>query len=163
MRTLAAVIALLALPAAAHAGGWANTTLSPASPPRATVGDTWTVDMKILQHGRTPMTGLRPAIIVTRPGGRERRFAARATAKTGVYRARVRLQQAGRHTYRIDDGFTNAVPHKYPPIVVRPAVPAASRQGVGGTGPVLWIAGAVILLAAATTAGVRTRNARRTR
>ena len=62
---------LLALPAAATAGGWATVSLS-STPDDLGPGAPWSVEMTILQHGRTPLDGVEPSITLTN----------RATGKT---------------------------------------------------------------------------------
>lgn len=112
-------VAALGVPAVAQAGGWASVSISP-RPTELTAGDAWPVDLTVLQHGQTPLTGVRPAIVVYGPDGR-RRFAARPTAEPGVYRALVRFPVAGRFKYEVDDGFGNAFPVRHPPVDVAPA------------------------------------------
>lgn len=98
---------LLLLPAAASAGGFATAgVLNP--PEHIGPGDTWAAQIEILQHGRTPMTDVSPAVVVG-----DRRFDARPTDKPGVYTADVVFPRAGRIEYRVDDGFTNAEPHVF--------------------------------------------------
>lgn len=111
------VLAALTWPVPAEAGGWASVSLDP-RPDGASTGRPWLVDVTVMQHGRTPLPGVRPAILVTGPDGRRRRFPARPTAREGVYRASVQWSSPGRHTYEVDDGFTNAFPVDYPPVEV---------------------------------------------
>ena len=101
---LAALGAALLSPSA-HAGGWATTNLS-STPQNLRAGDTWTVDLTILQHGRTPLAGVEPSLVLTsKRTGDEHVFPARPTSETGVYRARVVFPQRGRWSYGVDDGF----------------------------------------------------------
>jgi hypothetical protein len=150
MRRLAlalAVAGLLSSSATAHAGGWANVKLSGLPPVSPSAGQTWTVDLDIKQHGVTPMSDIRPAILLRAADGTDTRFAARPTDKVGVYRATVRWP-SGRWTMHVDDGFTNAFPHKYPTIDVRPAA-AAPAVADAGTSTLVWVAvaaGAVAML-----------------
>src|SRR6476469_2967994 len=108
-RVLLAVSLLLLFAPAAHAGGWATVSLS--STP--TVKD-WTVDLTVLQHGRTPLEDLQPAVTM-RSGDTIKDFRAKPTGKPGVYRANVVFPTTGRWTYEIDDGFVSQIPHTYPP------------------------------------------------
>jgi hypothetical protein len=103
MRTLLAVLGLaLLLPATAQAGGWA--TAGVLNPPQGVApGETWNARIEILQHGRTPLTGVEPAVIVG-----DQRFPAKPTDKPGVYTAAVKFTQAGNVEYLVDDGFGNA-------------------------------------------------------
>src|SRR5262252_8170221 len=104
---VAAVGALaLALPGAASAGGFATVGLS-SLPDGTAPGRPWHVTLTILQHGRTPMSDLRPSVRVASPDGQTvRTFAARRAGKPGTYTADVVFPSAGRWTYTVDDGFT---------------------------------------------------------
>jgi hypothetical protein len=94
----------MAIPAAAHAGGWATVGLS--SPPDgAQKGKPWVVDLTVLQHGRTPLVGVKPKVEIRR-GAERVEFVAVPTARDGVYRARVTFPAAGRWRYAVDDGFS---------------------------------------------------------
>ena len=112
---LAAIAAALALPASAGAGGWATVGLDP--PDTLAAGEPWEVDLTILQHGRTPLEGVNPKVIVSRDGGRDRRsFPARATGEPGIYQATVVFESAGTWNYVVDDGF--AAQHSFKPVRV---------------------------------------------
>ena len=113
---LAVMGAALAVPTAATAGGWATVGFDP-PPDGLAPGEPWQVEMTILQHGRTPLEGVKPRVIVTPAGGGDRKtFPARATDKPGVYRATVAFPSAGTWRYVVDDGF--AAQHNYPPVQV---------------------------------------------
>ena len=102
----ALVAALLIVPATALGGGWATVGMS-SLPDDTRPGQAWVVDLEVLQHGRTPLQGVDPEVII-RPadGGAEERFPARPTEKPGVYRARVVFPAGGEWNYLVDDGFT---------------------------------------------------------
>lgn len=173
MRYLAPLLLALLLPAAAHAGGWAVVTLD-STPTGVRPGEPWNVNLNVLQHGRTPLEGVSPAVIVTDPKGKEMRFDARATGKPGIYAARVVFPKAGEYSYRVDDGFTNAmpgytngVPHDFgtveiggDPVTPAPASPARAPDDGGVP---LWpflvvsvlIAGALALRSASSSAARR--------
>ena len=58
----------------------------------------------ILQHGRTPLDGLAPAIELENGAtGKTEHVAAKPTRKPGVYEARAVFPDAGRWTYPVDD------------------------------------------------------------
>src|SRR5215210_1200668 len=85
----AALAAALLAPATALAGGWATVGLS-SLPDGTRPGEEWVVDVTVLQHGRTPLEGVRPKVLVKgEAGGPEKSFAADPTERAGVYRARV--------------------------------------------------------------------------
>lgn len=126
-RTTAAVLAiigLLVLPAAASAGGWATVELS-STPDGLAPGATWMVDIEVLQHGRTPLEGVRPTVTIM-SGGVSRTFPSRPTGRPGVHRASVRFARAGTWRYVVDDGFT--MRHSYPPAQIRGGGAVADRS-----------------------------------
>jgi hypothetical protein len=158
-RLLLAVGLLLVFAPAAQAGGWATVGLS-STPDGATPGKAWVVDITVLQHGTTPLTDVKPAVVITRPGQRAV-FAAERTGKPGVYRATVVFPTAGRWSYTIDDGFISAQPHTYPPVQI--AAPATAPAVPAHSGPnLLWLLPGIALLlaAAALLALPRLRHAR---
>jgi YtkA-like protein len=111
---LVAVLALLFV-APASAGGWATAELAP--PENINAGDTWTAKVTILQHGRTPMDGVKPVVIVSDGKASKIRVAARWTGKPGLYEAKVRIPHSGTWHYAVYDGFTqygNAQVHGFP-------------------------------------------------
>ena len=106
--TLVAALALaaaLTAPATSLAGGFATVGLS-SLPDGARPGEAWVVDMTVLQHGRTPLEGVQPAMIIEPGGtGAPTRFDATPTGEPGVYRAEVVFPSAGDWSYAADDGF----------------------------------------------------------
>jgi hypothetical protein len=114
MRTFLVVLAaaLLAVPAAG-AGGFATVGLS-SLPPED--GSAWDVELTILQHGRTPLDGLSPAITIQQDDGAPHTFAATPAGKPGVYGATVEFPSDGTWTYTIDDGFSQT--HTFKPVTV---------------------------------------------
>jgi hypothetical protein len=166
---LAVAVLLLAAPAA-WGGGWATVGLS-STPDGLDAGTPWKVDITIMQHGVTPLSGLEPALTI-RAGDTVRTVAARPTGKTGVYRAEVVFPRAGRWQYEVRDGFVNET-HTFAPVEIAPAgagagtatraqadaVPApADDDGRVAWG---WLAGAAAALIAA--AGVLLFDRRRRR
>jgi hypothetical protein len=125
---LAAASALV-LAGTAVAGGWATVQLS-STPRGLSAGEPWVVDITVLQHGRTPLDGLKPTLTIRKSvpritsgvaKGRPtiRTFAARPTGRPGVYRARVVFPSAGTWRYEVYDGFVQyggARTHTYAPV-----------------------------------------------
>jgi hypothetical protein len=101
---LTLALALVAAPAAG-AGGFATVGLS-SLPAGTAAGETWTVDLKVLAHGRTPVDGIAPLVRITGGDGQTREFAARPTGETGVYRADVVFPREGTWRYEVWDGYT---------------------------------------------------------
>ena len=110
---LLALLGALALAGGAKAGGFATVQLS--SLPEA---KTWAVDLTVLQHGRTPLDGLSPAVVI-RQAGQTRTFAAHTAGRPGVYHARVVFPSGGTWTFEIEDGFGQV--HHYAPVEIDPA------------------------------------------
>ena len=154
-RVLLAVGLLLVLAPAAQAGGWATVTLS-STPAGVQPGKTWGVDVTVLQHGRTPLTGVHPVVTI-RGGDTIKDFAASPTGKPGVYRAEVVFPTAGRWTYQIDDGFISQMPHTYPAVQIGEPGAAAATSGDGGGPNLLWLIPGIALLLAAALLLIRPR------
>jgi hypothetical protein len=106
----------LAVAPTANAGCWATVRLS--SMPHARV---WNVDVTPLQHGRTLLPDAKPRIEVRTRTGSWRSFAARPTAKRGVFHARVVFPTAGTWRFRVWDGFEPACAryHTYAPVTLK--------------------------------------------
>jgi hypothetical protein len=146
-RVLLAVSLLLLFAPAAHAGGWATVSLS--STP---TDKDWTVDLTVLQHGRTPLNDVQPVVTI-RSGDTIKDFAAKPTGKPGVYRANVVFPTTGRWTYQIDDGFVSQIPHTYPPVQIGEAA-AATTSDDGGPN-LLWLIPGIALLVVAALLLIR--------
>jgi YtkA-like len=101
----AAALAALALPAASTAGGWATVGLE-TLPAGVGAGETWMAEATILQHGQTPLEGVKPRVLIDDNQGGRRAFAAAPTGEPGVYRARVVFPQAGSWRVSVEDGFS---------------------------------------------------------
>ena len=126
-----AAASTLALAGTAAAGGWATVQLS--SLPRGlSAGEPWVVDITVLQHGRTPLDGLKPTLTIRKSPPRItsgvakgrptiRTFAARPTGSPGVYRARIVFPSAGTWRFEVYDGFVQcngARTHRYAPVKI---------------------------------------------
>jgi hypothetical protein len=132
---LLAAASTLVLAGTAAAGGWATVKLS-SLPNGLSAGEPWVVNITVLQHGRTPVDGLRPAVTIRKladaratsatakvVGSETRRFAARPTDGTGVYRARVVFPSAGTWRFEVYDGFGTyggARTHRFAPVKIAP-------------------------------------------
>jgi YtkA-like len=113
---LAAIAAALAVPTAATAGGWATVGFDP-PPEDLAPGQAWQVDLEVLQHGRTPLEGVSPRVIVQpKEGGKPVSFGAKPTDEPGVYRATVVFPSAGTWMLSVDDDF--AATHRFPAVQV---------------------------------------------
>ena len=150
----ALLVAVMALAAAAPAvaGGFATAGVEP-PPEDARAGETWIARVTVLQHGRTPLTGVAPSVtIIETDTGVRRAFPAVATDRPGVYEARVELA-AGAWRYEVDDGFGGT--HTFAPFEV---AGAAERSF-----PLVPTAIVAIALAVASAAAVALSRVRRGR
>jgi len=104
MVSLALGAALLA-PGVAQAGCMATVGLSSMPKPGLAAGKPWVVTIRVLQHGRTPMSDATPEIRIRNAAGKLFTFKGRPTATVASYRARVVFPRAGRYSLRVYDGF----------------------------------------------------------
>jgi hypothetical protein len=141
----------LTAPAVAQAGGFATTGLS-STPQGLRAGQPWKVELTILQHGRTPLSALRPEIVTIDADGNRTTFRAMATERAGHYTATVRFPKPGQWRYAVYDGFNNATPTTYPAVLIRDTAPATivrRPDPVGPPGIPIAIAGVLLLGGAA--------------
>jgi hypothetical protein len=161
MGAVAAALAALALPAAALAGGFATVGLS-STPEGTAPGRPWDVRLTVLQHGRTPLDGLEPAVIVEGASGVRHTFAALPAGRPGVYRARVVFPSAGRWRYLVADGFTAT--HTFAPVQIRAGGAGAradARPPAPAGGGLPWLPALAAALGAGALAGLATVLAQR--
>jgi hypothetical protein len=157
---LAAAVALV-LAGQASAGCWATAGISPL-PTGVTVGETWNVDVRVLQHGRTPLAGATPTVVIAGgANGTERSFQASPTAEPGHYRAAVTFPARGDWSVAVHDGFPEAQcaqTHTFGTHVIAaataPSGPAPPDAAPVPGGPSPWpivggVLGALALLAVA--------------
>jgi hypothetical protein len=147
---LAVIAAALAVPTAATAGGWATVGFDP-PPEGLQPGEPWEVDLTVLQHGRTPLVGVQPRVIVAEEAGDgQRAFSARPTGKPGVYRATVVFESAGTWRISVDDDF--AAVHRFRAVQIggdkkSAAEPVAAVNTAAATPPSAGDDGPNLLLA----------------
>ena len=127
-----AVLLALVFVMPAFAGGWAVITLDEL-PSNVVAGEPLTIGFTVLQHGRTPMTGLDP--IVTANFGKDLEFAATAEpeGKPGHYIATLTFPQEGEWRWSVQ-AFT--MEQMMPMLSVAPAVAGAANPSVAKTEPV---------------------------
>jgi hypothetical protein len=125
---LALIAAALAAPTAATAGGWATVGFDP-PPDTLAPGEPWQVELTILQHGRTPLEGVEPRVIVgPEDGGERKSFLGHPTGEPGVYRATVVFASAGTWKLVVDDGFTAR--HSFPAVQIGKGGKKAGMESV---------------------------------
>jgi hypothetical protein len=114
--------AALAVPGSVAAGGWATAGLGPPDD-GLQAGDTWNARVTILQHGRTPLSGVEPTVTIRNDKGTTLSFPARPTSEVGVYEAEVRFPSSGTWSYEVYDGFEQyggAQAHTFAPVEIAP-------------------------------------------
>ena len=102
---VATLVAGLALAGVAQAGCMATVGLSSMPKPGLQAGKPWVVTIRVLQHGRTPMSDARPEVRIRNAAGKLFTFKGKPTATVGSYRARVVFPKAGRYSLGVYDGF----------------------------------------------------------
>ncbi len=104
----ATAVAALAVAAAAQAGCMATVGLSSMPKPGLKAGEPWIVTVRVLQHGRRPMSDAKPEVRIRNAAGKLFVFKAARTKVVGSYRARVVFPKAGRYSLGVYDGFPHA-------------------------------------------------------
>lgn len=102
---VAIVVAGLALAGVAQAGCIATVSLGSMPGEGQAAGVPWTVTIRVLQHGRTPMPDTTPEIRIRDRAGKLLVFKGKRMARVGSYRARVVFPRAGRYSISVYDGF----------------------------------------------------------
>jgi len=118
---VATVVAGLALAGVAQAGCMATVGLSSMPKPGLQAGKAWVVTIRVLQHGRTPMSDAKPEIRIRNAAGKLFTFKGKPTGTVGSYRARVVFPKAGRYKLGVYDGFPYAEcarVHTFKPVVI---------------------------------------------
>jgi hypothetical protein len=105
---VAVVAAALLVPSVAKAGCMATVGLSSLPKPGLAAGEPWIVTIRVLQHGRTPMSDAKPEVRIRNSKGKLIRFRAKPTGRVGSYRARVVFPAAGVYRLSVYDGFPYA-------------------------------------------------------
>lgn len=156
--SLCVLAAALVLTGVAQAGGWATVGVSPL-PDGTAAEKTWSPEITVLQHGRTPLGGLSPVVTIRNDSSdEERSYPATETAETGVYRADVVFPSGGDWRVVVKSGFWGeGGTVTYGPVTIEPLPPAAAPRSF----PVLPVAAVVLLLGVAGLATLAIRRTRR--
>lgn len=155
--SLCTLVAALALTGVAQAGGWATVGFSPL-PDGTAVGETWSPEITVLQHGQTPLGGLSPVVTIRKDAAdEERSYTAAETAETGVYRANVVFPSGGDWRVVVESGFWGeGSTVTYGPVTI------GSPTAVGpGSFPTVPIAAVALLLGLVALAALAIRRTRR--
>lgn len=147
-RLIALGVLALATAPGALAGGWASVGLTPLPPDDIQAGDTWTPQVTVLRHGRTPTDGATPSITLD-SGGEQRTIALRPTGKTGVYSATVVFPRAGTWSYAIDNGLEGTGYGRSATTTYKPIEVGGAPAGDGSMFPGGWATAFAAALAVA--------------
>jgi hypothetical protein len=155
--SLCTLAAALALTGVAQAGGWATVGFSPL-PDGTVVGEAWSPEITVLQHGRTPLGGLSPVVTIRKDASdEERSYTAAETPDTGVYRADVVFPSGGDWRVVVKSGFWGeGSTVTYGPVMIEPAPSAVPRSF-----PTLPVVAVALLLGLAGLAALAIRRTRR--
>jgi hypothetical protein len=158
---LSVLVAALAAPAAAPAGGWATVELE-AMPVGLDAGDTWTARFTVLRHGVTPTDGAAPSVTIAPAESSETTtFQADPAGEPGVYEAAVIFAEAGTWTFEIDNGLAATGYGESQTTTFDPVTVGAPGGGgvIGGGGLLsprpLAVLGLLLALAVITVFGIR--------
>jgi hypothetical protein len=144
----AAAIALAAV-SSAHAGGWATVSVD-RLPTGLDARDAWSTEITILQHGRTPLTGLEPLVVIReQETGAERQFRATPSAEPGVYDARVVFPAGGDWNVRVETGWWGEGGLTFGPVAIGDGSGIGVASDSFPVAPIVVLAVFVLLLAAA--------------
>ena len=158
MRPLIPLLVLafaIALPGAAHAGGWA-TVQAAGVPDGVSAGQTFDLELVVKQHGRTPLNDVTPSVQITNQDGDTRTFTGTHAGRPGTYVVEMAYPTAGTWATQLFDGFTDATPHRLAPLEVAPAGGGTAGGGSDLPSPqVIAIAIVALLFAGAWIVLVR--------
>lgn len=139
--TIALLLSLM-LVVPAYAGGWAVITLDEL-PSNVVAGEPLTIGFTVLQHGKTPMTGLTPTITTTLYNDAELVFSAEPEGPSGHYTATLNFPKEGEWQWSIE---AFAMDQPMPTLSVAPALGAAADAPVAQAepafpafSPMLWM------------------------
>jgi len=153
---LSAVAVALASTGAARAGGWATVGVDPL-PTGVEAGDAWRTEITVLQHGRTPLTGLKPVLTISEQGGGvSHEFPAAPTGKDGVYETSVVFPEAGKWNVLVETGWWGEGRLTFGPVTIEDGSGIGASPGSFPVAPLVAALLATALLVVATF-GVRRR------
>ena len=114
MAPAAIAAAALALPASSLGGGFSTVGID-SLPDGTKSGRPWEVKLTVLAHGRTPVEGAAPKVVVAKAGAdATRTFRAISTSRRGVYVARVVFPSPGLWRYAVHEDY--GAQHSFAPV-----------------------------------------------
>lgn len=126
-----ALLLSLAIAVPVFAGGWAVITVDDL-PVNATAGEPLTIGFTVLQHGKTPTSGLSPTIAFTLP--KEKQFSVIAEEDDkGHYTASVTFLKEGEWEWTVNAFMEQPMPAisvAAAPVVTEPSQPAVQTEAI---------------------------------
>jgi hypothetical protein len=139
----------------AQAGGWATVSVDPL-PTGIDAGETWRTEITVLQHGRTPLTGLSPVITIhDAASGATREFEATTGDRSGRYDAQVVFPEAGKWNVVVDTRWGESK-LTFGPVTIDGGPTGVTNPGDLPLKP-LGLGALVVVLLAGATLGLRRR------
>ena len=123
---LVAMLAIMAVPITALAGGWAMTSFDQV-PAEFQAGSTYDLSYTVLQHGHTPVDVGATQVRLTDSNGTVTAFDAVPTGEPGRYTVSITFPESGAWQWEVDQGSFGAYP--IGTIQVAPAVSATAASG----------------------------------
>jgi hypothetical protein len=120
------ILAVLAIPLAASAGGWALASFDEV-PGGFQAGVTYDLEYTILQHGVTPVDVGNSQVRIVGADGSVSAFDATPTGETGRYSVSITFPASGTWHWEVDMGDFG--PHQMGAVEVAPAMNAAAASG----------------------------------
>ena len=136
------VLALVAIPSWAFAGGWALTSFDEL-PTEFEAGASYDLTYTVLQHGENPVDVGQNEVRVTAGDGSVTTFVAARLPERGRYQVTVTFPESGMWTWEVTQGDFGV--HPMGPISV-----AAAATAAAGSSPLAWL----LPLALAITIGL---------
>lgn len=143
-----AILLSLILAVPAFAGGWAVITLDEL-PSNVVAGRPVTIGFTVLQHGRTPMTGLSPTITANLYKEQEFVVEAEPEGKPGHYKATVTFPKEGEWRWSVQ-AFT--MDQRMPMLTVAAPNPAAADSPVKRPEPATLLSSPMLVVSIAVLA-----------
>ena len=123
---LVALLAVMAVPITALAGGWAITSFD-GTPGEFEAGSTYDLNYTILQHGQTPVDVGASQVRITDSNGTVTTFDSVPTGEPGRYSVSITFPESGTWQWEVDQGDFG--PYEIGSTEVAPAASAAITSG----------------------------------
>lgn len=123
---LVAMLAVIAIPTAALAGGWAIASFDEV-PGDIQAGSTYDLNYTVLQHGQTPVNVGASQVRIIDSNGTVTAFEAVPTGETGRYSVSITFPESGTWQWEVDLGDFG--PYQIGTLEVAPGISATTATG----------------------------------